>query len=252
MNRSRQEGYAGDLARQVKEAVPKTPVIVAGRIIGPAPAEKMLRDGHADLVGLARTLFADPLWPHKVEDGEEESILFCKGCNTCLLKVINDEPVVCVRWDKVKTTGLKLALTNKREKWKKILIAMDDTESSLESVEYAGHMIGPGKKITLFSIVNEQQGKDDGRAMREERNVLLAQAKCLLQNAGINEKDIRTKVVKMQKGIEQDLLRELQRGEYGSVILGRRGVSRTRQVLFGSISNYIVHHAKGCGVWVID
>jgi nucleotide-binding universal stress UspA family protein len=63
---------------------------------------------------------------------------------------------------------------------------------------------------------------------------------------------VETKIVAEQKGIEQDILSELENGDYGSIVLGRRGVSRTKQLLFGSISNYIVQHAKNCGVWVID
>jgi len=249
MNRSRKEGYATDLAKKVKEGAPKTPVVVAGRIVGPIVAEKILRDGDGDLIGLARTLFADPQWPNKVKNDQEDSLLFCKCCNTCLFRVINDDPAVCARWDKVKRTELNLGLVDKKAKWEKILIAMDDSEKSLGAVEYVGHMIGQGKQITLFSIVHEDSEENTAQ---QERQALLFQAKGLLRNTGIHHKDIAIKVAVVKKGIEQDLLEELVSGEYGSVILGKRGVSRARQVLFGSISNYIVHHAKGCGVWVVD
>jgi len=144
---------------------------------------------------------------------------------------------------------LDVQLKHKIDKWEKILIAVDDTRSSLEAVEYAGHMIGQGKRVTLFSIVEEGPG---AQTARKERENLLVQAKGLLQSTGMNEPDFQIKVAMKQKRIEEDILDEIEKGEYGSIILGRRGVSRAQQLLFGSISNYIVHHARNCGVWVID
>jgi len=249
MNQCRQEGHTIPLAGKIKEAVPALPVIVAGRIVTPVLAEGVLREGAADLIGLARALFSDPLWPRKVTEGREHEILCCTCCNSCLLQVIKDEPVVCVRWDMLKRAELKLELKQKKAKWEKVLIAMDDSEKSLEAVEYAGHMIGPGKKVTLFSIVDSDSGTE---TTQQERESLMAQARGFLESAGMRGEDIDTKIVIMKKGIERGILDEIEKGGYGSVILGRRGVSRTHEVLFGSISNHIIHHAKGCGVWVVD
>ncbi len=249
MNQSRKEGYLTSMAGEIKAVVSTTPVIVAGRIISPVLAEKILRNNEGDLIGLARTLFADPLWPKKVYEGKENQIIFCKCCNTCLMRVINNEPVLCSRWDNLKRMGLDVQLKQKRVKWDKILIAMDDSESALEAVEYAGHMIGKGKKVTLFSIVKEQGGK---QTRTEARELLLVQAKGLLKATGMDEKDIDIKVATENISVEEGILDELEKGGYGSVVLGRKGVSRTHQLLFGSTSNHIVHHARNCSVWVID
>jgi nucleotide-binding universal stress UspA family protein len=59
-------------------------------------------------------------------------------------------------------------------------------------------------------------------------------------------------VVQKEKGVAEDIIEEVRRGEYGSIIVGRRGISRARQFLFGSVSSYIVHHAESCGIWVVD
>ena len=116
INQTRKEGYAGGLAAKIKAAVSSTPVITTGRIIRPAFAEKILRDNKADLIGLARTLFADPLWPNKVFEGRERNILFCNCCNACLLCVIKDEPVVCSMWDNSKRTNIDIQLKHKRKR----------------------------------------------------------------------------------------------------------------------------------------
>jgi 2,4-dienoyl-CoA reductase-like NADH-dependent reductase (Old Yellow Enzyme family) len=116
MNQTRKEGYAVSLATEIKAAVSSTPVITTGRIIRPALAEEILRDNKADLIGLARTLFADPLWPTKVLEGKEKNIIFCNCCNACLLCVIRDEPVICSKWDNSKRTNIDIQLKHKRKK----------------------------------------------------------------------------------------------------------------------------------------
>ena len=65
-DRRKQEGYMTQWAACIKQAVPNTPVITAGRIQSPELAEQILKRGDADLIGLARVLLADPLWPKKV------------------------------------------------------------------------------------------------------------------------------------------------------------------------------------------
>ena len=247
-NQFRKEGYITPLAKQITEVV-LTPLVATGRIVRPTLAEEMLRNNEADLIGLARTLFADPLWPNKVSEGRESEIVFCRCCNTCLLCVIKDEPAICATWDKFKRMNLDIQLKQKRKKWEKILIAMDDSEDSLKAVEYACHMISKGQKVTLFNVLTTERGIEIAEKKVEG---LLAQTKGYLQGTGINENDIEIKVAIKKKGVAEDILEEVKKGEYGSIILGKRHVSRTRQLLFGSISNYIVQHAKDCGVWVID
>lgn len=247
INRCRKEGYITDLTRPIKEVVSTTPVIAAGRIIRPAIAEKILRSNEADLIGLARTLFADPHWPNKVFEGKESEIVFCRCCNTCFLCVIKDEPVICARWDKFEKMKLHIELEQKRKKWEKVLIAMDDSEGSVAAVKYAGHMIDKGQKVTLFNVLATEHGIETAKKEMED---FLAQVKGHLQDMGMN--DIEIKIATKEKGVAEDILEEVERGEYGSIIVGKRGISRARQLLFGSVSSYIVQHAEDCGVWVID
>src|SRR5690606_23299184 len=53
-----QAGYAREIRREVE-----IPTMAVGLISEPAHAEAILRDGHADLVALARELMDNPNWP---------------------------------------------------------------------------------------------------------------------------------------------------------------------------------------------
>jgi NADPH2 dehydrogenase len=96
---SRKEGYMVDLADAVKRTV-KVPVIAAGRIATGAFAESVIVEGKADLIGLARVLWADPEWPAKVKEGRENEIVQCEpDCDdTCTKLVTKGKTAFCVRW----------------------------------------------------------------------------------------------------------------------------------------------------------
>jgi len=96
---SRKEGYMVHLAGAVKKEV-EIPVIAAGRIATGAFAQRVLTEGKADLIGLARVLWADPEWPAKVREGRENEIIHCHpDCDeTCTKLVTKSKAAFCVRW----------------------------------------------------------------------------------------------------------------------------------------------------------
>jgi len=97
------EGFMVPFARRVKEAVPEVPVVAAGRIQAPATARAALVDGAADLVGLARVLFADPQWPRKVLGEVAEPINRCApGCLFCMKRLKDHRPAYCAQWPKAR------------------------------------------------------------------------------------------------------------------------------------------------------
>ncbi len=71
-----------ELAAAMKKAV-KIPVTVVGGITMPDEAEKILADGKADFIAMARPLLADPDWPVKVKTGKVDDIVPCLRCTSC-------------------------------------------------------------------------------------------------------------------------------------------------------------------------
>jgi 2,4-dienoyl-CoA reductase-like NADH-dependent reductase (Old Yellow Enzyme family) len=93
--------YAADISKLIKSAV-NIPVVVAGRITTPVMAENVLKQGQADLIGMARGLFCDPLWPHKASRAAENEIIICNNCNACTFRLMKDETLTCTLWEKEK------------------------------------------------------------------------------------------------------------------------------------------------------
>jgi len=76
------------LSERVKGWV-KIPVIAANRINDPVVAEKILAEGKADLIGMARALLADPELPNKSREGKIRDIIPCIACSCCLSEIIS-------------------------------------------------------------------------------------------------------------------------------------------------------------------
>lgn len=74
------DGWRAYQARAVKEKFGK-PVINAGNYRDPAVVEKVLESGDVDIVGMGRSLIADPEWVNKVKNGEEDMLRKCISCN---------------------------------------------------------------------------------------------------------------------------------------------------------------------------
>ena len=147
----------------------------------------------------------------------------------------------------------------------KILIAIDLSENSLKAVEYVGTMTicHPTVQITLLHVIkepspdimpDEKQRRSHVERIRSEVLGLMEQAAGRLSSSGVPEKNIQLKiqVCKRPVSVSELILHEQKSGGYGTVVVGRRGVSKREEFLFGSVSNSVMREAKNCAVWVVE
>jgi 2,4-dienoyl-CoA reductase-like NADH-dependent reductase (Old Yellow Enzyme family) len=83
------------LAARVKAAV-SLPVFTTGRITDPGHAERVLAEGHADMIGMTRAHLADPELVRKLAEGRIEDIRPCVGANVCIASVLGGGHVRCI------------------------------------------------------------------------------------------------------------------------------------------------------------
>lgn len=86
--------FLASYSKEVKTAV-RIPVICSNGIRTPADAEKMITDGAADLVGMARTLLAEPDFCNKVRDGRAEDVRPCLSCQYCFQTLDSGKSLRC-------------------------------------------------------------------------------------------------------------------------------------------------------------
>ena len=158
-----------------------------------------------------------------------------------------------------------------------VLIAVDGSRNSLRAVEYAGRVFAPNPearlvlsqilpaisrmnldKKTIKAIDARKVERTDlaglyWRLEDEERvTQFFAQAKDVLVGAGLKPEQIKSKFGVKKGEIPDGILEEVDFGNYETLILGRRGLSRVKEFFMGSISTKVVREARGCAVCVVE
>jgi nucleotide-binding universal stress UspA family protein len=157
----------------------------------------------------------------------------------------------------------------------KILVALDDSAGAMAAVDYVARTFGrtPDVHITLLHILPGLPAGlwDDGHILSEEErgdrqrqiNIwmdkqeknwqeVFKEARKRLEAGGISPKEIRTEFIPAEFNIADEILNLAQSGRFGTIVVGRRGLTGAKKVLLGSISSKIVHYAQDCAVTVVE
>jgi nucleotide-binding universal stress UspA family protein len=147
----------------------------------------------------------------------------------------------------------------------KLLLAIDLSENSLKAVDYAASILSchPTSDVTLLHVIMElspdimpssEERQRHVEELRSQSLALMEQAAQRLTSHHIPEKNIHLKIQVCKKpvSVAELILHEQQVGGYGTIVVGRRGMSKREEFLFGSISSRVIREAKNCAVWVIE
>jgi nucleotide-binding universal stress UspA family protein len=147
----------------------------------------------------------------------------------------------------------------------RILVAVDFSENSFRAVDYVAAMAAPHPlvEITIHHVIVEPspdlypdiaERVQRVETEREKSVALFEEMGRRLTAAGLAEERIRFQVESAEVGesVSTILLERLQSGGFATVVVGRRGVSKREEFLFGSVSSKIVREAKNHAVWVIE
>ncbi|WP_028647884.1 NADPH-dependent 2,4-dienoyl-CoA reductase [Nocardiopsis sp. CNT312] len=132
------------------------PLVAVNRINTPEVAERILAEGHADMVSLARPLLADPDFVAKSAAGTPETINTCIGCNqACLDHTFSGRAASClVNPRACRETELVLSPTRTR---KSVAVVGAGPAGLACSVSAAQR----GHTVTLFDAAEEIGGQFD-------------------------------------------------------------------------------------------
>ncbi|MEN8776340.1 MAG: NADPH-dependent 2,4-dienoyl-CoA reductase [Polaribacter sp.] len=130
------------------------PLITSNRINMPETAEKVLAEGDADIVSMARPFLADPEWVHKAKEERADEINTCIGCNqACLDHVFQQKVASClVNPRACHETELSYSQTRNRKK----IAVVGAGPAGLAAATIAAQR---GHQVTLFDVASEIGGQ---------------------------------------------------------------------------------------------
>jgi dimethylamine/trimethylamine dehydrogenase len=91
-----EQGAREPLTRFVKPLTSR-PVVGVGRFTSPDDMVGQIKRGVLDLIGAARPSIADPFLPKKIDEGREDEIRECIGCNICVSSYHDCVPLRCTQ-----------------------------------------------------------------------------------------------------------------------------------------------------------
>ena len=147
---------------------------------------------------------------------------------------------------------------------KHIMIAVDESENAKAALLFVAGFIGGfrGFRATVLSIIaapDRDVFDSDGDKQkwiadkRESLLVLLERYRHILIQSGFPKTKIRTELVVADgRPVSSVILEKQKEIRSCALVVGRRGISKSEEFLFGSVSNTLIHSANNCSVWVIE
>jgi nucleotide-binding universal stress UspA family protein len=72
-----------------------------------------------------------------------------------------------------------------------------------------------------------------------------------LKEAGFTSDQINTKLVSGVPSRAEAIVKEAREGDYGTIVLGRRGLSKVQEFLLGRVSNKVIHIIRRRALWIV-
>lgn len=150
---------------------------------------------------------------------------------------------------------------------KKALIAVDSSENALRAVDHAGFMLsGTDCKATIFYTMRNlrrfiplealEDASDLEEFWRNKAGQQIApymkKAKEMLLDAGLSENQIAIKVIDGSRSAADDILKEARENGFGTIVLGRRGLSKIKEIFMGSVTSKVLVNSSGLTVWIVQ
>jgi nucleotide-binding universal stress UspA family protein len=133
----------------------------------------------------------------------------------------------------------------------KILLGLDASEGAMRAVDYLGTMVSSYLEITLYHAVRALD-EEIFRKAEKSMKFVFQEATSRLENAGFRRNQITTRTARGVLSRAGAIIQYALKGEYGTIVVGRRGLSEVEEFSMGRVSNKIIHMAKELAVWVVS
>ncbi len=153
---------------------------------------------------------------------------------------------------------------------KKVLLAVDGSDRSLDAVRYASEILNPeNTNVVLFHVMRkiDQAFWDMGinpmgrqqmvgiraweRAQIKNAEAFMKKSQKIFLKEGFPQESVMVNIKNRKQGIARDIIFESKTGGYDAVISGRRGVGKMKGLILGSVANKLAESVTQVPVWLV-
>lgn len=148
---------------------------------------------------------------------------------------------------------------------KKIMVAVDGSESALKAIDHVAFMITGNAdiRVTLLHVAPKLRdyctiGFDEDGDMIEDV-ITSGNKKCVdsfyiharqkFKEAGLSEDQIEVREIESKLSIGKTIVENARDENCGTLVIGRRGANES--FFMGSVSRYVLSNAVDCAVWLV-
>jgi nucleotide-binding universal stress UspA family protein len=146
---------------------------------------------------------------------------------------------------------------------KKILFAVDTSPASMEAVEFTASLLGGhGYEACIFHAILGLGAVDfeDPEVKRTDTCIeafklkvaeMFQDVKNRLLASGFEPEKISEKIVSGVYSRSSAIVEEAEDGGYGTIVVGRRGLSKVEAFFMGRVGHKVIYGGKKFTVWVV-
>lgn len=158
---------------------------------------------------------------------------------------------------------LPLLLVGRKTVGNKILLAFDGSAGAMRAIDFLKATLKSSHfEICLLHVIRartEISYKYKGtylpseyiESIKKDMAIRLKEIKGELVQSGFRENRISAKIVTDAESRAAAIVKEARQYNYGTIVLGRRGLSQVRTFFIGRVTNKVVHLARDRTIWIV-
>jgi nucleotide-binding universal stress UspA family protein len=118
-------------------------------------------------------------------------------------------------------------------------------------VNYAAKTLQGGThEIRLMHVIRAQEQNVVTEA-KDRINALFDEARKEFETFGFSAQQIHTNIVTNAQSRAESIVCNAEENGFSTIVIGRRGLSKTQEFFIGRVSNKVIYMTKGMAVWVV-
>ncbi len=162
-----------------------------------------------------------------------------------------------------KLTCCPLIIAGRRELNNRVLLAVDGSTASFKAVDFVAETLGGlGYSVGLLHVIRGFGNlvPENPEFMMPSESVELAHDEMMrlfgdirekLILAGFDENHIEEKIITGINSRAGAIVEEAKAGNYGTIVVGRKGLSRVQEFFMGRVSTKVIHVGREFTVWMV-